>query len=128
MDGKEKVFPVEEVRNRAVEIYNDFLWFTKDHTKAALLAKTTKKMWDEDYAREAKAFMEGIPDGDPELCYQAICYIVEHYDEVVTIASTQKTVIPVEIAERLGMGDLVDETIRSGDENVVLDTSGVKKH
>lgn len=129
MDRIEKEFPVEEVRYRAVEIYKDFLWMTQnDHRMSALLARKTKQMWERDYSREADAFIGRVPDGDPEFCYQAICYIVENYDEVVAIAATQKTVIPVEIAEREGMGDLVDDAIRAGDPNVILDTSGVKKH
>jgi len=123
MSKLEKVYSVEEIRTDAVKIYQEMIWALRDPSRVLNGVRFGLSRWRTNYEKEEELFLKDLPGSDPQLFIKALEYILEHLEEVMMLATTQTTVIPLDFAQEFGFGHRVQDTISQGDTTQVVFTA-----
>lgn len=118
LDDCSEAYPVADIREAAVTIYEEICWARPDPDVMAMVARSLERV-DADYegAKEwAMAFLDS--DQDFDLSVVARRYLLDHFDEIIALARKHPSPISVEVALRAGYSDMVKRSLLSGGESV----------
>ncbi len=114
----------ETVEDTALRMYQEMLWFFKDHGKVMEAMLHGLLMFAANPRAISENFSESFPGLSPKVFIEATRYAIAHQDRMRELAMAEgvTTKINVQLAERFGLGKRVAETL--ADQNVDFDLTG----